>query len=147
MAELTSKPSPNIIFGTKAGSKSCKLPSKEDTGTNPLNPIYIKYKDHAFFKNLPDPVAAPVIRETIGWVKEENEELFLIETDRSVPRIGTKVNGTIILKNCIIEAYPLPLQKKSEYHLNLKKTTSKLELAFRTSERKTHGAISRKNQT
>ncbi len=111
-------------------------------------PIYVKYKDHAFFKNLSDPVAAPVIRETIGWVKEENEELFLIEFDRSVPRRGKNVNGIIILKNCIIEAYPLPLQKKSEYHLNLTKTTSRLELAFRPSERKTHGAkFSRKNQT
>ena len=137
------------IFGTKAGSKSCKLPSKEDTGTNPLNPIYVKYKDHVFFKNISEPVAAPVIRETVGWVKEENEELFLIETDRAVPRIGKKVNGIIILKNCIIEAYPLPLQNNSEYHLNLKKTTSRLELAFRPSERKTHGAKDsrRKSQT
>jgi ribosomal protein L37AE/L43A len=38
MAELTSKPSPDGVFGTKAGSKSCKLPSKEDTGTSPLCP-------------------------------------------------------------------------------------------------------------
>jgi integrase len=37
MAELTSKPSPEV-FGTKVGSKSCKLPSKEDTGISPLCP-------------------------------------------------------------------------------------------------------------
>ena len=37
MAELTSKPSPDV-FGTKAGSKSCKLPSEEDTGNSPLCP-------------------------------------------------------------------------------------------------------------
>jgi integrase len=37
MTELTVKPSPDI-FGTKVGSKSCKLPSKEDTGTSPLCP-------------------------------------------------------------------------------------------------------------
>jgi integrase len=37
MAELTSKPSPDGILG-KAGFNSCKLPSKEDTGTSPLCP-------------------------------------------------------------------------------------------------------------
>ena len=78
MAELTSKPSPNVKFGTKAGSKSCKLPSKEDTGTSSLNPIYVKYKDHAFFKNISEPVAAAVIRETVGWVKEEMMSFSLL---------------------------------------------------------------------
>ncbi|HLN89510.1 MAG TPA: hypothetical protein VK253_05535, partial [Candidatus Binatia bacterium] len=35
MAELTSDaPSPGCVFGTKAGSNSCKLPSSEDTGTS-----------------------------------------------------------------------------------------------------------------
>ncbi|HLN88699.1 MAG TPA: hypothetical protein VK253_01395, partial [Candidatus Binatia bacterium] len=39
MAELTSDaPSPGCVFGTKAGSKSCKLPSRKDTGTSPLCP-------------------------------------------------------------------------------------------------------------
>ena len=137
------------MSGNKPGNNvTGKSVSVLPAGAASQIPIYIKYKDHGFFKNLPDPVAAPVIREIIGWIKEENEELFLIETDRSVPKIGTKVNGAIILKNCIIEIYPLPLQKKSEYHLNLRKATPKLEYAFRTSERKTHGAkFSRKNQT
>ena len=34
MAELTSKPSPDV-FGTKAGSKSCKLPSKRTPASAP----------------------------------------------------------------------------------------------------------------
>ena len=39
MAELTSNASsPDGIFGIKAGSKSCKLPSDEDTGTSSLCP-------------------------------------------------------------------------------------------------------------
>ena len=137
------------MFGDKPGNNiTGKSVAVLPAGTVSQIPIYVKYKDHAFFKNLSDPVLAPVIRETIGWVKEENDELFLIETDRTVPRRGKNVNGIIILKNCVIETYPLPLQKKSEYHLNLAKTTSRLELAFRPSERKTHGAkFSRKNQT
>ena len=39
MAELTSDAlSPGCVFGTEAGSKSCKLPSSEDTGTSPICP-------------------------------------------------------------------------------------------------------------
>ncbi len=55
MAELTSKSSPKI-FGTKVGPNSCKLPSKEDTGTSPLNPnkvfenlVYVRYLGHVFY--------------------------------------------------------------------------------------------------
>jgi hypothetical protein len=138
------------MFGDKPGTNlSGKSVAVLTAGTASQIPIYVKYKDHVFFKNISEPIAAAVIRETIGWVKEENDELFLIETDRAVPRTGKKVNGIIILKNCIIEAYPLPLQNNSEYHLNLQKTTPKLELAFRPSERKTRGAKDsrRKSQT
>jgi integrase len=39
MAELTTNPSPDCVFGTKAGSKSCKLPSKEDTGISSQIPL------------------------------------------------------------------------------------------------------------
>ncbi len=39
MAELTSKPSPDDIFGTKAGSKSCKSEQADGSaGTSPLKP-------------------------------------------------------------------------------------------------------------
>jgi hypothetical protein len=56
MAELKSNASsPKGMFSTKAGSKSYKLPSKEDTGTSPLNPnepfenlIHAHYLDHMF---------------------------------------------------------------------------------------------------
>ena len=141
------------IFGlvqTKAAKDTCKSVTQLTVGTNPLTPIYVKYKDHVFFKNISEPPAAAVIRETIGWVKEENDELFLIETDRAVPRTGKNVNGIIILKNCIIEAYPLPLQNNSECRLNSQNSTIKsVECAFRPSERKTHGAKDsrRKSQT
>ena len=54
MAELTSNASPpKGLFGTKAGSKFCMLPSNKDTGTIPLNPnepfenlIHVSYLDH-----------------------------------------------------------------------------------------------------
>jgi hypothetical protein len=125
-------------FGNKAGSNSCKSePTLDSANTISLCPIYLKYKDHVIFKNIPKPSPAAVIRETIGWIKQENDELLLIEHDRAVPGQGKNVNGIIILKNCIVEAYTLPLQNNSEYHLNLQKTTNKIEYAFRPSERKT----------
>ncbi len=122
----------------KVGAVACKSSPKE--GASHLCPIYVKYKDHVIFKNIQDPTAVAVVRETIGWIKEENAELLLIEHDRAIPSQGKNANGIIILKNCILEAFPLPLQNNSEWVLSSRETMSKVELAFRPSERKTHGA-------
>jgi hypothetical protein len=130
------------MFGTveKVGEDSSKSVTTITADTNSQSPIYIRYKDHAIFKNISEPSAVAVVRETIGWVKEQNEELLLIEHDRAIPSQGKGVNGIVILKNCILEAYALPLQNNSEWVLSSRETTSKVELAFRPSERKTQRA-------
>jgi hypothetical protein len=112
MAELTPRePSPDCVFGTKAGIKSCKLPSEEDTGTSPLNPhdklIYVRYRDHVFFKNVQTPAAEAIIREALGWVKKETDEIMLIECDRPLLQGFSGFNGVVVLKNCIICMLPL----------------------------------------
>ena len=144
-------PSPISIVGSisKAGSNVGKSVTSLAAGANPLCPIYVKYKDHVIFKNISDPSPIVVIRETIGWVKEQNDELLLIENYRAIPSHGKSVNGIIILKDCILDAYAVPLQNNSKHRLNLQSTTNKTELAFRPSERKTRGAKDsrRKSQT
>ena len=142
MAELTDNPStPDCIFGTKASSNNCKSDATIYAGVSYLCPlVYVRYKDHVFFKNMQNPKAQAIERETIGWVKGETDELLLLENDWAIPSQDKNVNGLIILKNCIVEAHPLLLQNNLKWVLNSAKPTLNDEYAFRTSERKTHGA-------
>ena len=147
MAELTVKPSPEV-FGTKAGSKSCKLPSKEDTGTSPLNPlVYVKYKDHVIYKNIQQPMAKAAERETVGWLTNQNDEIMLIEHDRSLRVKGGGVNGIVLLKSCIMEIRLLPLQKISNWHLNSPETKQTDEYALKPKKRKTQPKTNSQEQT
>jgi hypothetical protein len=141
MAELTqTQKTFESVFGKKAGANTCRSSPEGIAGDSLLYAIYVRYKDHVIFKNISDPSPVAVVRETIGWVKKQNDELLLIEHDRAVPSQGKSVNGIVILKNCILEAYALPLQNNSEWVLSCREPKSKVELAFRPSERKTHGA-------
>jgi hypothetical protein len=147
MAELTSKPSPDV-FGTKVGSKSCKLPSKEDTGTSPLSPlVYVKYKDHVIYKNIQQPIAKAVERETVGWLTNQNDEIMLIENDRSLRVKGGGVNGIVLLKSCILEIQVLPLQKISNWPLNSPENKGRGEYALKPKKRKTQPKTNSQEQT
>ena len=149
MAELTDNAStPDCIFGTKAGSNNCKSDATMSDVASPLCPlVYVRYKDHVFFKNMQNPKAEAIERETIGWVKGQTDELLLLENDRAIPSRGKNVNGLIILKNCIVEAHPLLLQNNLKWVLNSAKPTVKDEYAFRPSERKTHGVTNTPGKT
>ena len=106
--------------------------------------VYVRYKDHVLFKNVEQPVAEAVERETVGWFTKETEEIMLIEHDRTVPNIqipSGQGNGIIILKSCIIEMHQLLLQD-SDCHLNTSETTDKTEYALHSTERKTRKSAS-----
>jgi hypothetical protein len=103
--------------------------------------IYVRYKDHVIFKNIQQPKAEAVERETIGWLTKQNEEIMLIEHDRTIPNTqipNGQGSGIIILKSCILEMHKLPLQKNSDWNLNSQSTISKGELALQPKKRKTH---------
>jgi len=51
----------------------------------PSSAVYVRYKDHLLYKNVPTPVEDAAERETIGWLTKENNELILIEHDRTFP--------------------------------------------------------------
>jgi hypothetical protein len=89
--------------------------------------VYVRYKDHVYFKNYRNPPSQAVERETVGWVKEENAELILIVCDKAVSNGEGQVNGLIILKSCILEKVELPLQRFSDEPLNWSASKKKSE--------------------
>ena len=102
--------------------------------------VYVRYKDHVLFKNIQQPIADAVERETIGWLTKQTDEIMLIEHDRTIPNaqiLSGQGNGVIILKSCIIEIHKLPLQKTPNCHLNSSETTVKGEYALQPKKRKT----------
>jgi len=105
--------------------------------------VYVRYKDHVIFKNIPEPVAEAAERETVGWLTKQNEEIMLIEHDRTVQSLETSSgqgNGIVILKNCVLEMRvlcPRPLQKASNCHLNFAEPIVKDEYALQPKKRKT----------
>jgi hypothetical protein len=102
--------------------------------------VYVRYKDHVLFKNLEQPIEKAIERETIGWLSKENSEIILVEHDRTTPNTelrGSRINGLVILKNCITEIRSLPLQKSSEYNLNSMAPTVEGEYALESNKRKT----------
>ncbi len=60
--------------------------------------VYVRYWDHVFFRNIQTPGAVAVIRETVGWVKKENDQVMLIECDRPLRKGCGGLNGLVILK-------------------------------------------------
>ena len=69
-----------VCFGESAGDSS-----------QILKAVYVRYRDHVFFRNVEIPAAQAIIREALGWVKEENEEVMLIECDRAASRVPQRI--------------------------------------------------------
>jgi len=102
--------------------------------------VYVRYKDHVLYKNIQQPLAEAVERETIGWLTKQTDEIMLIEHDRTIPNpqiSSGQGSGVIILKSCVIEIRKLPLQKNSDWRLNSAETIVKGEYALQPKKRKT----------
>jgi hypothetical protein len=103
------------VFGAFSGSPACGSTLKV---SNPLNPpnlqiskaVYVRYKDHVFFRNVKTPAAEAIIREALGWVKDENDEVILIECDRPLPQCHSGFNGVVVIKSCIVSMVPLDFE-------------------------------------
>lgn len=68
----------------------------------------IRYYDHLLFRNTRRRNLPPVVRETVGWIVEENELYIKILWDRSVTKLPNernqdRISGMIILKPLILE--------------------------------------------
>ena len=134
MAGITkTQPQSNAPFRNKA-KKNNGESDHEDSA------VYVRYKDHVLFKNLVNPIEEAVERETIGWLTKQNNEIMLIEHDRTIQNEQLQSgqgSGLIILKSCILEIRKLPLQKSSEWHLNSQENKGNAEYALQSKKRKT----------
>ena len=67
----------------------------------------VRYYDHLLFRNIRTGRIPPMIRETVGWVVEENELYIKILWDKSVKKLQNerqdRISGMIILKPLILE--------------------------------------------
>ncbi len=120
------------------------MPSSASLGSA----VYVRYKDHVLFKNVKQPVADAVERETIGWLAKQTDEIMLIEHDRTIPNAqisSGQGSGLIILKSCIIEIHELPLQKTSDCHLNSSEAIVKGEYALQPKKRKTQNGTGKQH--
>jgi hypothetical protein len=77
--------------------------------------VYVKYLDHVLFKDIDPHAMKPQIRETVGWLAEENENHIRIEWERfsdeygrtehrvELQNVKQRATGLVILKSCILE--------------------------------------------
>ena len=67
--------------------------------------LFIRFKDHTIFRNH-RPRVKPIIRETIGWLLDDNDEsitlLWVREPEKSSPQLRRET-GICILKSDILE--------------------------------------------
>lgn len=76
---------------------------------------YIKYRDHVLFKNCDSSEIKPSVRETIGWLSYENQEVICICSDlpiESLPKEKMVESGFVILKSEVLEKLELDLGKQ-----------------------------------
>jgi hypothetical protein len=76
---------------------------------------YIKYRDHVLFKNCDSSGIKPLVRETIGWLSFENQEVICICSDLPIdplPKEKMIESGFVILKSEVLEKHELDLSKQ-----------------------------------
>lgn len=103
--------------------------------------VYIRYKDHVLFKNVAKPIEDVAERETLGWLTQQTDELICIQHDRTAenPHRSTgTASGLLILKSCIVEIRPLPLQNFPSGSINCRNNIiNTAEYALQSPKRKT----------
>jgi len=109
--------------------------------------VFVRYLDHVLFNRASALVMQPQVREAVGWLVYESGAYVTIAWDFDVdpPTLrggDPKASGMVLLKSDILELQKipkskLPLQKKSECHLNLQPATVNSEYALQPKKRKT----------
>ena len=103
--------------------------------------VYVRYKDHVLYRNIRNPIEEAVERETVGWLARENEEIILVEHDRTPQCLQLPTgsgSGVIILKSCILELRSLPFPCFLDGRLNSTEASgTSTECAFQNEKRKT----------
>ena len=112
--------------------------------------VSVRYLDHVLYHRASALSMKPQVREAVGWLVYECDQYVTLTWDHDAepPTLrggDPKASGLVLLKSDILElkklgTQPQPLQENSNCHLNSAQPIQEDEYAFRTSERKTHGA-------
>ena len=118
--------------------------------------VYVRYLDHVIFSRCEPLIMRPQTRETVGWLNYECEDYIILSWDRDAepPTLkggDPKASGLVLLRTAILEfeklqVKVLPLQQKSECHLNSPSAIVENEYALRPPERKTHSSEGEKKK-
>ena len=68
--------------------------------------VYVKYVDHVLFRNADPSLLRPCVREVVGWLIRETDEVLYLCHDRAIeplPFEKPSESGLIILKSDILE--------------------------------------------
>ena len=68
--------------------------------------VYVKYVDHVLFRNVDPNLLKPCIREVVGWLVRETDEVLCLCHDRAIellPFEKHSESGLIILKSDVLE--------------------------------------------
>ncbi len=119
MAELTSKPSPDV-FGTKVGFNSCKLPSKEDTGISPLCPQCGSkklWRDGSRYTMFEDKIQRWLCKDCGHRYSDQNDiqkAKSMVETVETVETQSLKTSDRIVVSSqiCVSETKNLVAEQQ-----------------------------------
>ncbi len=79
--------------------------------------VYVRYIDHVLFRNTDPNLLRPCVREAVGWLVRETEEVICLSLDRAVeplPFEKPAESGFVILKNDILEMRIIEVGNKSK---------------------------------
>ena len=68
--------------------------------------VYVKYVDHVLFRNADSSLLRPCVREVVGWLIRETNEVLCLCYERAVetlPFEKPSESGLIILKSDVLE--------------------------------------------
>ena len=74
--------------------------------TEKFSLVYVKYVDHVLFRNADSSLLKPCVREVVGWLIRETNEVLCICHERAVellPFEKPSESGLIILKSDVRE--------------------------------------------
>ncbi len=145
------------VFGTFSSSPACGSTLQESIPLNPLNDlIFVRYRDHVLYNRASALAMQPQIREAVGWLVYDCELYVILSWDRDAgpPTLhggDPKASGLVLLRSDILDLQKLkvcsqPLQKTSNWHLNLKQPIQETEYALLAKEAKNSAPKSRKER-
>ena len=91
--------------------------------TEKRNLVYVKYRDHVLFRNADPSLFRPSVREVVGWLLGETEEVLCLCYERAIERLPFEKpseQGIIILKSAVLELSELDVKETSSCKIAMK---------------------------